>query len=328
MIYIIIQNELISIIVPIYNVEKYIKKCLESILMQTYTNIEIILVNDGSPDNCKQICERYAVIDNRIKLIHTENKGVSSARNTGLDKSQGNYILFVDPDDWLEVDMVEKLYINIIKNNADISICNYYEVTDNNKYGKDLLVESVFDNKKFIDYVINESCINGYIWNKLFSKNVIFNNSANRFDENIHMCEDLLFNFKVALNTKKICYTNDKLYNYLKRENSALSSSFNIRHVSKLLVFEDMIRITDRFNLDLSKRLAFEYVSDAMEIKYKMRKSKLLKKDISNYLNSIRNKNLIVALSYKNCSFIKKLKLIMKCYINYLYGSLKYRKLI
>lgn len=262
-------------------------------------------------------------MDDRIKLISTKNRGVSSARNTGLSISKGNYILFVDPDDWIELCMVEKLYANIINNQADISVCNYYKVIDNNKYSNNLSIEPVFDTKKFLNYVFDTKYFGGYACNKLFSRDIIFNNGFIKFSENVHVCEDLLFNFHVSLNTKKICYTDEKLYNYFQRENSASLSKFNIKYASKLLIFEDLIKIAEKYDVHLSKSIMFEYVYTAMDIKYKMYKSGLLRKDIDQYLKSIRNKYIIEALRSINYSLLKKSKLIMICYANYLYGSLK-----
>lgn len=119
------MNPKISIIVPIYNVEKYLQKCVDSILCQTYKNLEIILVNDGSPDNCPAICDEYAKKDKRIKVIHKQNGGVSSARNAGLDVATGKYVQFVDSDDWVEPEY-SKTMINLIEeNNCDLGICGY-----------------------------------------------------------------------------------------------------------------------------------------------------------------------------------------------------------
>lgn len=117
------MNNLISVIVPVYKVEKYIKKCIESIINQTYENLEIILVDDGSPDNCGKICDEYAKKDKRIKVIHKENGGVSSARNLGLEKSNGQYITFIDSDDWIEEEYCEILLTTLKEQNADCAIC-------------------------------------------------------------------------------------------------------------------------------------------------------------------------------------------------------------
>ena len=117
--------ERISIIVPIYNVEKYLPRCIESLMGQTYKNIEIILVNDGSTDNCRHICNDYKKRDNRIIVFHQKNAGVSNARNTGLKVASGQFVGFCDPDDWVESKMYEEMLAAINKKNADIAICGY-----------------------------------------------------------------------------------------------------------------------------------------------------------------------------------------------------------
>ena len=136
------MKPLISVIVPVYKSEKYLDKCVESIVNQTYKNLEIILVDDGSPDNCPQICDEWAKRDSRIKAIHKENGGVSSARNAGLDNSSGEYIGFVDGDDFIENDFYEFLYDNLAENSADISFCSFKtldektgEYAQSNNYG-------------------------------------------------------------------------------------------------------------------------------------------------------------------------------------------------
>ena len=125
------MEDLISVVVPIYNVENYIKKCVDSILSQTYKNLEIILVDDGSPDNCPQICDEYAQKDNRIKVIHKENGGLSDARNAGIDISKGKFITFIDSDDYIEKDYVEVLYNSIKENASDMAIGSHKAIYDN-----------------------------------------------------------------------------------------------------------------------------------------------------------------------------------------------------
>ena len=127
------MNELISIIIPIYNVEKYLHCCINSVIRQTYKNLEIILIDDGSPDNCGKICDEYAKKDNRIKVIHKENGGLSSARNAGLDIAKGEYISFVDSDDYVAENFIEKLYKLCKENDADIAECDFYRIKANEK---------------------------------------------------------------------------------------------------------------------------------------------------------------------------------------------------
>ena len=124
------MEKTISVIVPIYNVEKYLDRCLKSIINQTYKNLEIILIDDGSPDNCGTICDEYAKKDNRIKVVHKDNGGLVKARNTGLDIATGEYISFIDPDDWIELNMYEEMIKIADETNTDIVRCGYYRDND------------------------------------------------------------------------------------------------------------------------------------------------------------------------------------------------------
>ena len=126
------MEEVISVIIPCYNVEKYIDRCMESVLNQTYRELEIILVDDGSTDRTGNICDRYSQIDARVKVIHKENRGLSSARNAGLDICQGDYIFFVDSDDWISHNMYEKMLSSLKSVNADIAVCGWVEEFLNN----------------------------------------------------------------------------------------------------------------------------------------------------------------------------------------------------
>ncbi len=139
------MNEIVSIIVPVYNVEAYLPKCIESLVHQTYTNLEIILIDDGSTDTSGKICDEYAKSDSRIQVVHKENGGVSDTRNVGLDHVNGSYIMFVDSDDFIDEKMVEILYQDLIEQDADISQCNYYRIDENG-----VVTPSGFAPKKFL----------------------------------------------------------------------------------------------------------------------------------------------------------------------------------
>ena len=165
------EKDLISVIVPVYKVEKYLEKCIESIIKQTHTNLQIILVNDGSPDNCGKICDEYAKKDSRIEVIHKINGGLSDARNVGINRANGRYIGFVDSDDYIKEDMYEKL-INLIKEyDADISICNLYDVIDGKKYvrnNENGIQE--YSRLEILKEVLLDKNIQSYAWNKLYKK--------------------------------------------------------------------------------------------------------------------------------------------------------------
>ena len=166
----------VSIIVPVYQVEKYIRQCVDSILAQTFTDFELILVDDGSKDGSGQICDEYAAMDRRVKVIHKENGGLSDARNRGMDQAAGNYFMFIDSDDYIAPTMLECLYKNILIEDADLAICNFLYLFENDRK-KDfstsmksevLCAKEIFYNRK------NERCYGIWTvaWNKLYKKEV------------------------------------------------------------------------------------------------------------------------------------------------------------
>jgi glycosyltransferase involved in cell wall biosynthesis len=213
------MDNLISIIVPIYNAEKYLKECIDSIINQTYKNIEIILVDDGSTDNSGKICDDYAKNDNRIIVIHKQNGGVSSARNNGLDQATGKWIAFVDADDWIDKD-----YCNILLDEANddtnIVCCGYKrtsgsqveEVNSDNQIIK-------YSGMGFIEKLLNVQNGYGFVHTKLFENNIINNI---RFDETLKVAEDALFNMQVSKNANTVKVINKSIYNYRVTSNSAV----------------------------------------------------------------------------------------------------------
>jgi len=214
------MSALISIIVPVYKTEPYLRKCLESIVSQTYKNMEIILVNDGSPDNCGEICDKYASIDSRIKVIHQKNGGLSAARNAGLRIASGEYIGFVDSDDWIENDMFETLYLGALKYGADIAICGYF-YEDCAKY-KEVKEEHtvLLDCKDALHHLILDKTFTNHVWNKLF-KNKLFEGVY--FPEG-RIFEDIATTYKLFEKTDKVVYLNSCKYYYRQREDSIVGS--------------------------------------------------------------------------------------------------------
>lgn len=219
----------ISIVVPIYNTEKYLERCINSILNQSYSNIELILVDDGSTDGSGEICDRLAYKDKRVKVIHTKNNGLSKARNIGIEHSTGSYIAFVDSDDYIHEDMYNDM-VKIIKNNdVDIVYCNYLEGSLDkyrfNKY-KDLKID-IFDSKKILELSYKkESSKYLVVWNKLIKKQII---NDIKFDEDIKIGEDHIFCNKIYNKAKKIGYINNQYYYYYRgNENSVCNDNKNI----------------------------------------------------------------------------------------------------
>ena len=215
------KNDLISVIVPVYKVEKYLEKCIESIIKQTYTNLQIILVDDGSPDNCGKICDEYAKKDLRIEVIHKANGGLSDARNVGISKAKGRYIGFVDSDDYIKEDMYEILLNLIKKYDADVSICNLYDVIDGNECirNKENGIRE-YSRLDILKEVLLDKNIQSYAWNKLYEKEL--------FDEIKYPIrkkyEDIGTTFYLFEKCNKIVVTSEPEYYYLKRADSLVNN--------------------------------------------------------------------------------------------------------
>ncbi len=236
------EDKKISVIVPVYNVEKFLEKCVDSILGQTYKNLEVILVNDASPDNCSDICRRLAEKDSRIIVIeHEKNKGVSASRNSGLDIATGDFIGFVDGDDWVESDMYEYLLKSLIEHEADIAQCNwYYEEAD----GKSLtqLVKAneiiVHDKHTALHNFFLGTDVSYSLWSKLFNRKVIGNL---RLNERYKRSEDVLFIYHILKKEATIVVTNLSKYHYVKHSESCISK-FNETFFDNVTVAHFMLQ--------------------------------------------------------------------------------------
>lgn len=214
------RNELVSIIVPIYNVAPYLEHCIESISGQTYKNLEIILVDDGSTDGSSKICDEYVQKDKRIKVYHRQNKGVSAARNYGIDKSRGNYIAFVDADDYLDKNFVYKMLKQVQRNNVDYACCGLKRIYSDHKEsingdGKKCILPS----KDFLIDLLNVQKSHGFAHGKLINRSAIGNV---RFKEGLKVGEDALFNVMLCKNIDKVLIYNEPLYNYVFNSNSVV----------------------------------------------------------------------------------------------------------
>ena len=196
----------ISVIVPIYKVEKYIHRCIDSIINQTYKNLEIILVDDGSPDSCPRICDEYAKKDKRIKVIHKENGGLSDARNKGVDIATGDYIAFVDSDDYIHPNMYEVLIYELEKNNSDIALCKYKIVYEKSKIKTE--IDGKFEvyslnNLQALDSMYGKDGVDFIVaWNKLYKKD-LFNKIRYPVGK-IH--EDEYTTYKLLFASKNVIY--------------------------------------------------------------------------------------------------------------------------
>lgn len=231
------ENPLISIIVPVYNVEKYLKKCLDSLLNQTYRNIEIIIVNDGSPDDSQTIIDKYLQKDERINCVIQENGGLSSARNTGIENATGELLAFVDSDDWVEPDMIHSLYSALKKNKADIAICDVSTDFENGEQ-KTVLKQAegypdTIKTKENKDAFLAIDC---FACNKLFKKK-LFSDSNIKFPKGL-LYEDIATFPRLFVRAQKITFVRKSLYHYIVRSGAITQTSFRLKGLDYLKVTE------------------------------------------------------------------------------------------
>ena len=226
----------ISIIVPVYNTEKYLSKCLNSLIKQTYKDIEIIVVNDGSKDKSLEIAKKIAKQDNRIKVFNKENGGLSSARNFGIEKASGEYIGFVDSDDYIKENMFEILYNMIKEANAKIAICGWYLVEDNQIRTCNFKCKKlVLNDEQAIDMLLNHVSFDNFTWNKLFHR-TLFKNVVFPIGE---MLEDLSTIYKLIHEAKVIVVDSNPLYYYVLHSNSITSNLYKQVNPDSFKVFEN-----------------------------------------------------------------------------------------
>jgi glycosyltransferase involved in cell wall biosynthesis len=252
----------ISIIVPIYKVEKYLSKCIESLLVQTFKEIELILVNDGSPDSCGELCDEYAKKDNRIKVIHKKNGGISSARNAGINIATGKYIGFVDGDDYIHPNMYELLYKKAVDSSSDIVLCDYYSIEENelleNLYCNYEIEAQNYTNLEALEELFGEDRIKFVVpWNKLYKRS-LFSNLQYEVGR-IH--EDEFIAHKVLYKSSKVTYLPIKLYYYFQRTNSIMRSRFNIKRLDRVYALKDRVDYFNKINqLNLQHKAEDRYI--------------------------------------------------------------------
>lgn len=248
---------LVSIIVPIYNVERYLEKCLYSIQKQTYKNIEVIMINDGSPDNSVEICLKF-LGDERFRLLEKDNGGLASARNAGLDIAKGVYIACVDSDDWVEDNMIEVLVNNLVASDSDMSVCSYNVCNGESitrRYIGNTEEIVVIDQDTALEYTILPKRFYGFSWNRLYKATKV---GKQRYNEKILKGEDTPFSIEYILKCKKIVYQDIPLYNYRQDTVSISRSAFSNKKMtvldSYMWVIDELVKKNkDKKLIDMQK---------------------------------------------------------------------------
>lgn len=273
------MEDLISVVIPVYKVENYIEDCLNSVINQTYKKLEIILVDDGSPDKCGEICSQYKELDNRIKVIHKKNGGLSDARNKGIELATGKYIMFIDSDDFVEMKIIEKLYNVMVENDLDIVCCNnYYYHNENSKKVANFVTNNFsFTKDEAFKRLVDDKEIKSVAWGKLFKKEY-FNNVRFPFGK---LFEDISTTYKVFDLATKFFYISEPLYYYRIEGISIIRSEFTIKKLDELEAYSDLMNYLNKHYPKLMNKALSNYVRMNMGLYNSMILS-------SNYDNKVR----------------------------------------
>lgn len=229
------QSPKISIIVPVYKVEQYLPKCIDSILSQTYQNWELLLIDDGSPDNSGRICDEYAAKDERIRVFHKKNGGVSSARNLGLDYAEGGYVMFVDSDDWISNNCLQVCFDEIKKDKLDALQFGFISVTDDLEIPRVKIATLLLNGEKYIQ----TNNFNVCVWGGIYKREIIEEYKL-RFPKELKLAEDQIFVLSFIKKAVRIKYLDNAMYYYLQREDSAVhapKSEDMLKSCDKLIAF-------------------------------------------------------------------------------------------
>lgn len=275
------MTDKISIIIPVFNVEDFLTKCVESVKNQTYKNLEIILINDGSTDNSGSLCDALKLSDSRISVIHKQNGGLSDARNAGLEAATGDFIAFLDSDDWVDPDMYEVLHDLLVQHNADISICRFKNIYNHMIEDGSTGEIAVYDNIgaiKAIARIENNFYPTHNVWNKLYRSELVKNF---RFIKGM-LVEDLYFTPKVIYASKKCVYIDKAMHNYLReRPDSIMNAPINLKRIrDELNGFNEFASFLEELGLpEYSLSIQETYLRKLMEFHFQVKNSKTENKD-------------------------------------------------
>lgn len=299
----------VSVIIPVYNAEKALKICIDSIINQSYKNFEVILVDDGSTDNSGNICDFYEKSDNRIRTIHKKNGGVSSARNVAIKESNGKYISFVDSDDYVDENFLQQL-IDGIDDNVDMAVCGIENIIDYSKKVLDNNYKKIkMSRTTAYDEMIKNTNFYGYAWNKLYKKDIIINNNI-FFDEEVLSCEDFEFVSNYLQYCNNISYLQTKLYFYyfdLERLRKT-NRGYNKKQVSELKAYNHIFEIYKKFNCKTLDLVVYNYINIKLNVVYNLH---LINKKPDFLLSTDYEKKIIK--NSKRFSLLKKEKLFLAC---------------
>lgn len=309
------NKKLVSVVIPVYNVKKYLAKCIDSVLSQTYSYLQIIIVDDGSTDGSSEICDSY-LEDRRVEVYHIKNHGVSYARNLGIDNAKGRYITFIDPDDYVDIHHIKNM-MNAISENVQLVVTNYYICdyrTKKRKPNNHLSRKRLLSKSEALDDIYNPDDYLGYSWNKLFDLNII-NSFKIRFKKNILVWEDLLFCCQYMDKINNVIYIPNHSYYYNKRDNSA-SSKQRIRDPRTIYTMamaqHYILKIAQKYTGKFKYQTLNTYAGILFDLKYlvkdssKYDSSKIFLKDFKSYIDYLSIKKKIFYLIFSIFPFSAK----------------------
>lgn len=288
------MNPKISIIVPVYKVEPYLHKCIDSILAQTLKDFELILVDDGSPDRCGEICDEYALEDKRVVVIHKENGGQATARNAALDIAKGEYIGFVDSDDWIEPDMYELLYDMCIKNNTDIANCTSTIYFKNRVVKNGTHSLEIHDRELAMKTMLEGKLYDEVVWTKLINRRLL---EEIRFPVGV-IYEDTAFTYKVIHKANRVSCIGAPKYHYKKREDSTMDLAIKNIRIDGVLIYEEIYHFMEKHYPQLCDLVALKLANNSMvvlnliSLKSNFKKYKDEYHKVSTILNKYFNKTI------------------------------------
>lgn len=257
------KSHLLSIIIPIYNAEKYLKMCVDSILQQTFSNFELLLIDDGSRDASPQICDDYARKDARCKVTHKENGGCSSARNLGISLAEGDLVAFVDADDYLDCDMYQILIDNLDKTDSDVSVCGYKREKESSVPN---LIEShdtlapilILTEKEIYDSITRQkNSIEGMVWNKVWKREVV---GDHRYRTDVAINDDAVFTWETLKDAKQVCYCDLPMYHYMVLPSGIVSSSKLDNYLKGVFGYEIMMADKEDLSEECYADLCTQYI--------------------------------------------------------------------
>lgn len=306
--------DLVTVIIPAYNADKFICRCIDSVMKQSYHDIEILIIDDGSTDETRSICKKYQEKDGRVRFLSQSNGGVSKARNFGIREAKGQYIAFVDADDYIKSNMIETMVSSFLQNDKiDLVICGFYECNKSKRIEKKIECKKHISQNTYLQELFNPNSFGGFLWNKLFRADIIKENQL-KLDEDVFVCEDLLFCLRYGEYVDNVEFVPQSFYNYIVNEKSATHSEYSLKRFTAVTGFERMERLIVQYSdKQLERKFDAHYIIICIQLfKRLIKKYKTLSnREIQKIMSIVRKKDMIFLTSEWSCKY-KGVYIVMK----------------